>query len=34
MGALALQLYKMLLKQGKGRQDFSVVQQLFIEPEA
>ncbi|WP_431482490.1 3-hydroxyisobutyrate dehydrogenase [Pseudomonas solani] len=34
MGAMALQLYKMLLKQGKGRQDFSVVQQLFIEPEA
>lgn len=31
MGALALQLYRMLLKQGKGKQDFSVVQQLFIE---
>lgn len=31
MGALALQLYRLLLKQGKGRQDFSVVQQLFIE---
>lgn len=29
MGALALQLYRLLLKQGKGRQDFSVVQQLF-----
>ena len=31
MGALALQLYRLLLKQGKGKQDFSVVQQLFIE---
>lgn len=31
MGALALQLYRMLLKQGKGKQDFSVIQQLFIE---
>lgn len=30
MGALALQLYRLLLKQGKGRQDFSVVQQLFV----
>ncbi|VXD05092.1 NAD-dependent L-serine dehydrogenase [Pseudomonas sp. 8Z] len=30
MGALALQLYRLLLKQGKGKQDFSVVQQLFI----
>ncbi|MBU3055905.1 3-hydroxyisobutyrate dehydrogenase [Pseudomonas indica] len=29
MGALALQLYRLLLKQGKGKQDFSVVQQLF-----
>jgi L-serine 3-dehydrogenase (NAD+) len=31
MGALALQLYRLLLKQGKGKQDFSVVQQLFVE---
>ena len=31
MGALALQLYRLLLKQGKGKQDFSVVQQLFID---
>ncbi|WP_339487676.1 3-hydroxyisobutyrate dehydrogenase [Pseudomonas sp. EL_65y_Pfl2_R95] len=31
MGALALQLYRMLLKQGKGKQDFSIIQQLFIE---
>ncbi|ARU87511.1 3-hydroxyisobutyrate dehydrogenase [Pseudomonas sp. M30-35] len=31
MGALALQLYRMLLKQGKGKQDFSVIQQLFID---
>ncbi len=31
MGALALQLYRLLLKQGKGQQDFSVVQQLFVE---
>lgn len=30
MGALALQLYRLLLKQGKGQQDFSVVQQLFV----
>ncbi|PAU66512.1 3-hydroxyisobutyrate dehydrogenase [Pseudomonas sp. PIC25] len=29
MGALALQLYRLLLKQGKGKQDFSVVQTLF-----
>ncbi|WXL24552.1 3-hydroxyisobutyrate dehydrogenase [Ectopseudomonas mendocina] len=31
MGALALQLYRLLIKQGKGKQDFSVVQQLFVE---
>lgn len=31
MGALALQLYRLLLKQGKGKLDFSVVQQLFVE---
>ncbi|WP_439889334.1 3-hydroxyisobutyrate dehydrogenase [Pseudomonas sp. MBLB4123] len=31
MGALALQLYRLLLKQGKGQRDFSVVQQLFVE---
>lgn len=31
MGALALQIYRLLLKQGKGKQDFSVVQQLFVE---
>ena len=31
MGALALQLYRLLLEQGKGKQDFSVVQQLFTE---
>ncbi|BAN50025.1 3-hydroxyisobutyrate dehydrogenase [Metapseudomonas resinovorans] len=31
MGALALQLYRLLLKQGKGRKDFSVVQKLFTE---
>ncbi|WP_417311208.1 3-hydroxyisobutyrate dehydrogenase [Ectopseudomonas khazarica] len=31
MGTLALQLYRLLLKQGKGKQDFSVVQQLFVE---
>jgi L-serine 3-dehydrogenase (NAD+) len=30
MGALALQIYRLLLKQGKGQQDFSVVQQLFV----
>ncbi|MBT8766837.1 3-hydroxyisobutyrate dehydrogenase [Metapseudomonas boanensis] len=31
MGALALQLYRLLLKQGKGKKDFSVVQKLFTE---
>ncbi|BAU73010.1 3-hydroxyisobutyrate dehydrogenase [Metapseudomonas furukawaii] len=31
MGALALQLYRLLLKQGQGRKDFSVVQKLFVE---
>jgi len=30
MGALALQLYRLLLKQGRGQQDFSVVQKLFV----
>jgi L-serine 3-dehydrogenase (NAD+) len=31
MGALALQLYRMLLKQGDGRLDFSAVQKLFVD---
>ncbi|GLZ87755.1 NAD-dependent L-serine dehydrogenase [Metapseudomonas resinovorans] len=31
MGALALQIYRLLLKQGKGKKDFSVVQKLFVE---
>lgn len=31
MGALALQLYRMLLKQGQGKLDFSAVQKLFVE---
>lgn len=31
MGALALQLYRLLLKQGQGKLDFSAVQKLFIE---
>ena len=31
MGALALQLYRLLRKQGKGEQECSVVQQLFVE---
>ncbi|MBD9484861.1 3-hydroxyisobutyrate dehydrogenase [Pseudomonas sp. PDM14] len=31
MGALALQLYRMLLKQGDGKLDFSAVQKLFVE---
>lgn len=31
MGALALQLYRLLLKQGHGELDFSVVQKLFVE---
>src|SRR3990167_88872 len=31
MGPLALQIYRLLLKQGKAQQDFSVVQQLFVE---
>lgn len=31
MGALALHLYRLLTKQGMGKQDFSVVQQLFID---
>lgn len=31
MGALALQLYRLLLKQGHGELDFSAVQKLFIE---
>ncbi|WP_137818896.1 3-hydroxyisobutyrate dehydrogenase [Pseudomonas sp. 2FG] len=30
MGALALSLYRLLLKQGHGQEDFSVVQQLFV----
>ena len=32
MGALALQLYRLLLKQGNGKLDFSAVQKLFVEP--
>ena len=31
MGALALQLYRLLLKQGQGKLDFSAVQKLFVE---
>lgn len=31
MGALALQLYRLLLKQGHGKQDFSAIQKLFVE---
>lgn len=31
MGALALQLYRLLLKQGDGKLDFSAVQKLFVE---
>lgn len=31
MGALALQLYRLLLKQGHGELDFSAVQKLFVE---
>jgi L-serine 3-dehydrogenase (NAD+) len=31
MGALALQLYRLLLKQGQGKLDFSAIQKLFIE---
>ena len=30
MGALALQLYRLLLKQGHGALDFSAVQKLFV----
>ncbi len=30
MGALALQLYRLLLKQGHGELDFSAVQKLFV----
>lgn len=30
MGALALQLYRLLLKQGQGQLDFSAVQKLFV----
>ncbi|UVE18761.1 3-hydroxyisobutyrate dehydrogenase [Pseudomonas sp. LS44] len=32
MGALALQLYRLLLRQGHGQEDFSVIQRLFGEP--
>lgn len=31
MGALALQLYRLLLKRGEGKLDFSAVQKLFVE---
>jgi L-serine 3-dehydrogenase (NAD+) len=31
MGSLALQLYRLLLKQGDGKLDFSAVQKLFVE---
>jgi L-serine 3-dehydrogenase (NAD+) len=30
MGALALQLYRMLLKRGQGKLDFSAIQKLFM----
>ncbi|MDP3847350.1 MAG: 3-hydroxyisobutyrate dehydrogenase [Pseudomonas sp.] len=30
MGALALQLYRLLLKQGQGKLDFSAIQKLFV----
>ena len=30
MGALALQLYRLLLKQGQGKLDFSAIQKLFM----
>lgn len=32
MGALALQIYRLLLRQGLGQKDFSVVQRLFGAP--
>jgi len=31
MGSLALQLYRMMMKQGNGKLDFSAVQKLFVE---
>ena len=31
MGALALQLYRMMIKRGEGKLDFSAVQKLFVE---
>ena len=31
MGSLALQLYRMMIKRGEGKLDFSAVQKLFIE---
>jgi L-serine 3-dehydrogenase (NAD+) len=31
MGSLALQLYRLLLKQGQGKLDFSAIQKLFVE---
>jgi L-serine 3-dehydrogenase (NAD+) len=31
MGALALQLYRLLLKRGQGKLDFSAIQKLFVE---
>ncbi len=31
MGSLALNLYRLLLQQGLGGQDFSAVQKLFID---
>ncbi|SDT96786.1 3-hydroxyisobutyrate dehydrogenase [Pseudomonas pohangensis] len=31
MGSLALQLYRLMIKQGKGKLDFSAVQKLFVE---
>ena len=31
MGSLALQLYRMMIKQGNGKLDFSAVQKLFVE---
>ena len=31
MGSLALQLYRLMIKQGNGKLDFSAVQKLFVE---
>jgi L-serine 3-dehydrogenase (NAD+) len=29
MGALALQLYRIMIKRGEGKLDFSAIQKLF-----